>query len=197
VSLPDFQRAFAVVVTDPTVWATRLSTADARIGTLQLSALELNRLRQLLRHPGMAANQVLLRANRAMPLYSALPLTCDWLRTEVVAVIDAWLADSHSASVQYEREVERFGAWLPRFLEQRGRLRHPALDALRFEQALAELLRLASTSAVNPVVDVDFDHDPDDVLRGWFAEIQPSERPIVARLRIIDGTVVLDRNPVS
>lgn len=191
-SLPDFQRAFGVVLTDPESWAARLAHPGARVRDLELSDGERERLRRILLHPGMAANCLQVRANRWMPIQGALPLTCDWLRGELRVVLDAWLADSEDASVQYEREATRFAKWLPGFLARDGRLPHPALDALRYEQALAELVRLASVSPDTAVLDLVFDHDPDRVLLGWSAGLRPLDTPIATRLRIIDGMIVLE-----
>jgi hypothetical protein len=192
-SLPDFQRAFAVVVADPASWAARLAEPDARIGDLELSERERERLRQVLLHPRMPANHVLLRANRLMPIQSALPLTCNWLRTEMTAIIDAWLTVSVDASVQYGREVARFAAWLPSLLEHSGHGDHPALDALRYEQAVARLASLVSTGTATTFVDLDFHYDPDDLLRGWSPGLARSKVPIATRLRVADGMIVLDR----
>lgn len=196
-SLADFQRAFAVVVTDPAAWAARLDQPDGRVGDLVLSDRERERLRQVLRHVGMKANHLLLRANRMMPIQGALPLTCDWLRGMMTEVIDAWLVASNDASVQYQREATRFTVWIASFLEREGRLPHPALDALRYEQALAELARLISASVTDAVVDVMFDYDPNTVLRGWAPDARPAAAPIAARLCVVDGNIVLDQNPAK
>jgi hypothetical protein len=191
-SLPDFQRAFGIVLGDPQSWAACLARPGARVGDLELSDAERERLRRILLHPGMAANCVQLRANRWMPIQGALPLTCDWLRGELSTVLDAWLEDSEEASVQYEREAARFADWLPTFLARKGRLPHPALDALRYEQALAELVRLASTSPGEAGVELAFDHDPERLLLGWSPGLPPLDTPIRARLGILDGMIVLE-----
>lgn len=194
-SLAEFQRAFAVVVADPEAWTTRLADPGAHVGCLELTDRELERLRRILGHRGMAANHQLFRANRLMPIQAALPLTCDWLRDRMSAVLDAWLATSKEGSVQYQREATRFAAWLPDYLARDAVGCHPALDALRYEQGLARLASLAQTTALAPDVEVRFDHDPDVVLDGWSPDATPLATPLVARLRIVDGLVVLDRAP--
>jgi hypothetical protein len=186
-SLADFQRAFAVVVADPAGWAKRLHDPHATIGSLALTAVERARLQRILAHPGMAANHLLLRANRMMPIQGALPLTCDWLRDRLDAVLDAWLASSHDASVQYTREAARFARWLPGFLAHTD----PALDALRYELALAKLAELVATGSRDVEVELRFDHDPDHVLAGWSTAPRPLAHPIVACLRVVDGDIVL------
>ncbi|HWO25016.1 MAG TPA: hypothetical protein VNO30_40025 [Kofleriaceae bacterium] len=192
-SLADFQRAFAMVVTDPATWATRLAAPDARVGHLELTEREIERLRRILGHRGMRANHLLLRANRLMPIQGALPLTCDWLRDQMSAVLDAWLAMSNEGSVQYQREAARFAAWLPGFLARDAVYSHPALDALRYEQGLAKLASIATTTDLAAEVEVRFDHDPDVVLEGWSPNTTPLGTPLIAHLRIVDALVVLDR----
>jgi hypothetical protein len=193
VSLADFQRAFARVVADPRAWAARLAPADATMEGLELTARELDRLRRLLRHHGMRANEVLLRSTRAMPLHSALPLTCDWLRHEAPAAMDAWLAASGDASIQYGREVDRFAAWLPVFLERMGHPHHPALDALRFERATATLVAEVAAGRSGAVIPLELAYDPDDVLAGWRAGLRARPAPAQACLLARDGHVVLER----
>jgi hypothetical protein len=190
VSLADFQRAFAIVVNDPDGWARRLLQPGASVGSLELSEVERTRLRRILVHPKMAANHLMLRANRLMPIQGALPLTCAWLSARLDDVLDAWLTDSHDASVQYQREATRFARWLPGFL---GEAPHPALDALRYELALAELATQVVAGAASPSVALRFDCDPDLVLAGWSADVAPTNAPTFARLRVEGRAVVLER----
>jgi hypothetical protein len=192
VSLADFQRAFARIVADPRSWPARLASGDGTIDGLELTTRERDRLRRLLAHPGMRANQVLLRSTRAMPLHSALPLTCDWLRHEVPDAMDAWLAASGDASVQYGREADRFGDWLPGFRAARGHGVHPALDALRIERALRRLVSEVEGGETEPAVPIELAHALDDVLAGWRRDVRVPRAVTRGWLRVRDGNVVLE-----
>lgn len=195
--LAEFQRAFAAAIDDPALWATRLAAPDAAniaIAGGRLTPAEVERLRRLLQHQGMAANRMLRRSTRAMPLHSALPLTFAWLRYEATAVLDAWSADTTEASIQYAREVARFSAWLPPFLERTRPGPHPALDALRFERALTVLTDAIEAREPDPDIAVIFTHDPDVILAGWRVDMTALEKPITAHLHLQEGNVVLFRD---
>lgn len=189
-SLADFQRAFAVVVNDPDTWARTLAQPDARVHDLELTPTERGRLRRILAHPRMPANHLMLRANRLMPIQGALGLTCDWLHDTLDRVLDQWLACSHDASVQYQREATRFAGWLPGVL---GAAPHPAKDALRYELGLAELAAKFVAGDRGAVVEVRLEHDPDVVLAGWAEGVRPLAVGIVARLRVEGSSIVLER----
>lgn len=202
VSLADFQRAFARAVAHPAVWQARLARAPDLTTTetptfdgLDLTPREVERLRRLLRHERLKAHQVMLRSTRAMPLHSALPLTCDWLEHETPAAFDAWLAESADASIHYGRETERFAAWLPAFLTRTGVENHPALDALRFERALAVLVSQFASGRTEATVAVSWGYAPSDVLGGWRAHVAPLPFRASARLCVVDGEVILEPEP--
>jgi hypothetical protein len=200
VPLAEFQRAFAAAIADPELWRTRLVRPDAAntaIAGGYLTSREIARLLHLLQHEGMAANRILQRSTRAMPLHSALPLTFAWLRRETAAVLDAWIAISTDASIQYAREVARFADWLPSFLERTGLRPHPALDALRFERALAALTDTIEARVAAPEVAVVFLHDPDVILGGWRAETALLEKALATHLRLREGNVVLERDDLA
>jgi hypothetical protein len=195
-SLADFQRAFARIVTDPRGWSARLAGAVDLEG-LELTPREIQRLRRLVGQDGMRANQVLLRSTRAMPLHSALPLTCEWLRHELPDAMEAWLADCGDASIQYGREADRFAAWLPGFLTRRGHATHAALDALNFERALVQLVRAVEAGAADPAVPIAFSHAPDDIIAGWRPDVRAQATCTRAWLRVRGGDVVLEREDVA
>jgi len=200
VPLAEFQRAFAAAMDDPAWAATRLAEPDAAAtekAGARLTPAERERLRRLLQHQGMAANRMLRRSTRAMPLHSALPLTFAWLRQEATAVLDAWARQTTDASVQYAREVARFAVWLPGFLTATRGRSHPALDALRFEGALAAMTEAIEARAADPDIAVVFAHDPDVILAGWRADAMALARPITAHLRLHDGNVVLLRDDAT
>ena len=184
-SLADFQRAFARAVAAPSTWSTAL-------GGLQLTAREIERLRGLLNHERLRANLVMLRSTRAMPLHSALPLTCDWLQHETPAAFDAWFADAADASVQYGRETDRFAAWLPAYLARTGSAVHAALDALCFERALATLASQFAAGQPATTIVLSWRYAPRDILGGWRAGVGPLAVQQSTRLCVRDGAVILE-----
>jgi len=187
-SLADFQRAFGRALLEPVAWEAYLVESNVPMG-LRLTRRERTRLLHILRHRGMAANQLLLNSNRMQPIYGALPLTCDWLRPDMTRLIDAWTRASVSASVQYARETTRFAEWLPGFLT--GRLPHPALDALRYELGLQRLVESHPSAGPDAAVMVRFEHDPDRVLEGYRADLEPLPTPVDRKLAIVRILVVL------
>ncbi len=188
--LADFQRAFSLALADAAL-AKRFDAASPALPGLSLTPVERERLRRILAHPGMAANRIQLRSNRSMPIQAALPLTCDWLRTEIAGVLDAWIAVSHDASVQYGREADRFARWLPAFLVAEGAARHPALTALRYERALDELVARVLSEQGDARVEVLFEYEPDRLLEGWSPGLPPLDPPTWFVLGIEGGAVVL------
>jgi len=192
-SLADFQRAFALMVADPVTWAGKLNDCPREDELLELSARERERLRVLLAHPRMSANRLHVRANRMMPIVASLPLTCSWLRTEMSSVLDAWLAGSPEASIQYAREAKRFAGWLPAFLRS-GLFPHPALDALRYEMCIAEFVSRAADAPLSDIrIRTTFDFDLEMVLQGWSPSATPLVTPEDMQLRAVDGVLVLER----
>jgi hypothetical protein len=158
----------------------------------ELSLMERARLQRLLVHPGMRANHVQQRANRLMPVVAARPLTCDWLRDDLREVMEAWLASAGDALIEQTLVAARFAAWLPEYLRGRGRLPHPALDALRYECALAELAELATRSPGEARVQSYFDYEPRTILAGWVEATEPLSQRRDVCLRVLDGAIAFE-----
>lgn len=143
-SLAEFQRAFADLISSPPLVLAARANPDAVLGDYHLDARERRRLIAMLGDAGMSINCTLFRVNRLTPLYSVLPLTCAWLGASLSTELDAFWAASRNASLQYGPEAWRFGRWIQARIEAGSLSPGPVEDALRFELAAFEV-RTAAT----------------------------------------------------
>jgi len=138
VSLAEFQRALADMVASPTFARAVLRGERARFDGYELTSRERSRLDAVAAQPGMEVNCTLYRSNRLTPIVMLLPYTCFVLGDRL-----KWIAqrfwDENSTDLQFQSEVERFGAYLRR-TSASGELDEPLLDEiLGFELATNEL----------------------------------------------------------
>jgi hypothetical protein len=139
VSLAEFQRAFADLVASPVLTMEARRDPSVVLRAYELDAREQRRLVAMIHDPAMSVNCTLFRVNRLTPLYSVLPLTCQWLGERLGAELDAFWEASRDATLQFGPEAARFGAWLHDRI-RRGRLQGgPLEDAIRFELAAFEV----------------------------------------------------------
>lgn len=155
-SLAGFQQALAALVMSPALRqeVARLAAPElpASLGHLELTERERHRLHALARDPGMKVTTVLHRATRLGMLSNTVPRTCHVLGEQALhRVVNRYWSEHPPIRMQYEREAQRFGAFV-RDLVRAGELVHALLpELLEAELAMLELGRAGRTAAPEPL----------------------------------------------
>jgi len=134
-SLEEFQRAFADLISSPERSLAVRHDPDTVLTGFDLTQRERRRLTRMVSDPGMSINCTLFRVNRLTPVYSVLPLTCAILGHRLLPELEAFWASCEEATLQYRREAWRFGRWLQQRITSRILDGGPIEDAIQFELA--------------------------------------------------------------
>ena len=138
-SLENFQRAFADLITSPQRCVAARGASGSAFAEYDLTPLELRRLDAMVRDEAMSTNCTLYRVNRLTAIYSVLPLTCKLLGQHLNAELEGFWEASRDATLQYGWEAWRFGTWIQTRIAS-GNLPGGAVeDAVRFELAAYEV----------------------------------------------------------
>jgi hypothetical protein len=146
-SIRGFQRAMADMVSSPELCRETLEKPSG-VGTrYDLTELERRRLLHCIGHRGMKVCWGLQRANRLGPIHAIFPLTCVALGSHLRNELELFWRDALPRDLQFQREGDRFAAFLLRRVRS-GELEAPVLeDVVPFEVAVAEL-RFQSRRAI-------------------------------------------------
>ena len=158
----DYQRALADCVASPELCLAVRDDPEAALASYDLGDRERRRLAAMVHQPGMSTNCTLYRLNRATPIGTLLPLTCELLGDRFAGLLDGFWRASPT-DMQFRNEIEAFGDHL-RGLVRDGRLDEPYLaDVLAFELARVAL-QFRPDGGGDPVAEVRFRHDPAPIL---------------------------------
>ena len=111
-SLTDFQRAFADLISSPERCLAARADSHSAFASYDLTEREQYRLNMMVHDRAMSINCTLYRVNRLTPVYSVLPLTCAFLGDRLLYELKSFWESFDDASLQYRREAWRFGHWL-------------------------------------------------------------------------------------
>ena len=150
--LADFQQALADLVSSPALCIEARRDASILRDRYQLTDREHRRLEQIVKHPGMACNCMLYRANRLAPLALNLPDTLKALGSELRGLLDAFWAETSNTDVHFYVESYRFCEYVQRELA-RGRAFGPGVaEALEREMTVvARQLEASHTEIYSPM----------------------------------------------
>jgi hypothetical protein len=133
-----FQQAMCDLVASPDLCLTLIQSPEDVLGRYDLSERDRRRLVEVVQQPGMFVNCSLYRANRLSPIYNLVPRTCFVLGNALLEEATEFWKDFRETRLQFHEEVQRFGDFLRRRLEQ-GALQNPLLaEVLEYELALNE-----------------------------------------------------------
>lgn len=135
-SIGEFQRAFAALISSPELCIRARADIDNTLGEFSLTSRELRRLHDMVCSDGMSVNCTLYRVNRLIPIYSVLPHTCRLLGKYLGPELDAFTSASRHSTLQYRWEAWRFGNWIQDKIELGLLPGGPVEDAIRFELAV-------------------------------------------------------------
>lgn len=152
--LAEFQRAFADLVADPELSRAARKDPALLAARYALTPRESRRLAAVVRHPGMACNCMLYRANRLAPLAVNLPEVVRALGPSLRALLDEYFALEPRTDVHFYVESWRFSEFLGRHMREGRALPAAVGPALQRERAvLAERLELSHTEVYSPLRD--------------------------------------------
>ncbi len=155
-SLADFQRALADLVSSPDLCGCVRTDSPGVLDRYTLTARERSRIVAIVNQRGMSVNCTLYRSSRFEALYTLLPLTCLILGDQLRAELDQYWRFREHSDLQFRTEV----AYWTEFLWCRmraGHVNNPYLrEVLSYEVAAIDL----SYGSGPELRIVAFSHDP-------------------------------------
>jgi hypothetical protein len=147
--LSEFQQAFVDMVASPEMClAVRRDPAAGVLARYELTDRERRRLIALARHPGMAMNCMLYRANRLAPLALNMPRLCKALGDDLRPLASAYWQAYPTTDVHFLIESQRFCDFVYEKMLNGYDLPREAREALDDEaRALAMRLEASQTEA--------------------------------------------------
>ncbi len=109
---PDFQIAFAKLISSPQLCAKVLVDEEPFFTTFNLTEKEKMRLHSVIRQKGISACCSLYRMNRVTPVYTQLSNTSQLLGDTLIPLIEEFWIYYSETSLQFKEEVLAFGAFL-------------------------------------------------------------------------------------
>jgi len=191
-TLAAYQDAFGRMVLSPALCRRARAEGEAAFAAFDLDAAERARLLHIARQPGMRITCILARANRLSSLAGALPLSCELLKPQLGALLDAYWDAHPMADLQSLPAGLAFAQFLAAEIDAgRVGVRHAA-DVLRYERAWLELQLATHTGSASrdsdaAVSELGYDHDPTPLF-----EALAAGTAVPDRLRAAPTTVVLD-----
>jgi hypothetical protein len=187
-----FQQAMCDLVASPDLCMQLAESPEEVLSRYELSDRDRRRLLAVVQQPGMEVNCSLYRANRITPIYNLLPCTCFLLGDSLMKEAVEFWNEFGETRLQFNEEVERFGAFLRRRIAL-GILSNPllaevlayelAVNEFRFAARLEILAGLESAKAaaagstrlkLHPLVRIlSFSHEPYQLLELLEAQQRP------------------------
>ncbi len=149
--LADFQQAFADLVASPDLCNEVRANPVVLRESYRLTDREAGRLIGIVKHPGMACNCTLYRANRLAPLAMNLPGLLKALGPDLRTVLDEFWRQYRNTDVHFYVESYRFGRFVQGELARGRSFSLEVEPALHREMArLQERLEVSHTEVYSP-----------------------------------------------
>lgn len=211
-AIASFQRALYDLIANPAFCIDAKADPGILAAKYDLTRKELERLNQIIRQRGMAANCTLYRINRVTPIYTLMPYTCKVLDDKILPVLTSFWNTHARTTMQFKDEVSLFCQFLKSKIAA-GEVAVPYLEeVLHFETTVNELryqkretrwVRNAATSrfVLNPQVRVvPFQHHPKELfaaLTSGSGHPLPKLRPGTYYLLLRQHEEEVDMNVIS